>query len=133
MIWLWIVLGTLAVVAVGLFFYWALWITEGAYLGRRAVALMYNLTPGYYDRIKQITWKRDGEISVNMGLGSLTFRVPREVGVRLIKDTFLTGLDAEGLEKRDGHYYSDNWDSAEIQLVIEVEAAFGKIKVEWAG
>lgn len=78
-------------------------------------------------------WKRDGEISVNMGLGSLTLTLPREVGVRLIKDTFLTGLDAEGLEKRDGDYYSENWASAEIQLVIEVEAAFGNIEVKWAG
>ena len=78
-------------------------------------------------------WKRDGKISVNMGLGSLELRLPREVGVRLVKDTFLTGLDAEGLEKRDGDYYSENWASAEIQLVIKVEAAFGRIGVEWAG
>jgi ubiquinone/menaquinone biosynthesis C-methylase UbiE len=61
MIWLWIVLGALATTAVGLFLYWALWVTEGAYLGRRVVALIYDWTPGYYDRIKEITWIRDDE------------------------------------------------------------------------
>jgi ubiquinone/menaquinone biosynthesis C-methylase UbiE len=54
----WIALG---LIALGLFLYWALVITEGAYLGRRAVALLYDWTPGYYDRIKEITWKRDTE------------------------------------------------------------------------
>jgi len=53
MIWLLVFLGT---VVVGLFLYWALVITEGTYLGRRIVALLYDWTPGYYDRIKEITW-----------------------------------------------------------------------------
>jgi ubiquinone/menaquinone biosynthesis C-methylase UbiE len=60
MIWSWVVLAA-AVVGLGLFLYWALWITEGAYLGRRVVARIYDWTPGYYDRIKAVTWKRDGE------------------------------------------------------------------------
>ena len=57
---IWALLGG-GVVVLGAFLYWALVITEGAYLGRRVVALLYDLTPGYYDRIKEITWKRDGE------------------------------------------------------------------------
>lgn len=58
MIWL---LATLGAVALGLFLYWALVITEGAYLGPRAVTTLYDWTPGYYDRIKAVTWKRDDE------------------------------------------------------------------------
>jgi ubiquinone/menaquinone biosynthesis C-methylase UbiE len=54
-------LAGLGLVALGLFLYWALVITEGAYLGRPVVTLLYDLTPGYYDRIKEITWKRDRE------------------------------------------------------------------------
>jgi ubiquinone/menaquinone biosynthesis C-methylase UbiE len=53
--------GALVLFAAGLFVYWALGITEGAYLGRRAVIALYDRTPGYYDRIKETTWKRDGE------------------------------------------------------------------------
>lgn len=58
MAWLWIPLG-LAVL--GLFLYWALVLTEGAYLGPRLVAFLYDLTPGYYDRIKAVTWRDDQE------------------------------------------------------------------------
>jgi ubiquinone/menaquinone biosynthesis C-methylase UbiE len=61
---LWLGLG-LGLVVLGLFLYWALVITEGAYLGRRVVALLYDWTPGYYDRIKEITWKRDQECLVD--------------------------------------------------------------------
>jgi SAM-dependent methyltransferase len=48
-------------VALGSVLYWALVLTEGAYLGRRVVALLYDWTPGYYDRIKAITWQEDDE------------------------------------------------------------------------
>jgi ubiquinone/menaquinone biosynthesis C-methylase UbiE len=57
----------LAVVA---FLYWALVITEGVYLGPGVVALLYNLTPGYYNRIKAITWQRDAE---NLAMPMLTW------------------------------------------------------------
>jgi hypothetical protein len=77
-------------------------------------------------------WNRDGRVSVDMGLGALTLTLSPEMGIRLTKDTFLTGLDAEGLEKRNGGYYSANWDTAEYQLEINVDAAFGKIEVVWA-
>ncbi len=57
MIWLFLV----SLFLISLFLYWALIVTEGAYLGQWAVTLLYNLTPGYYDRIKAITWRRDDE------------------------------------------------------------------------
>jgi ubiquinone/menaquinone biosynthesis C-methylase UbiE len=53
--------GLLGIVVLGLLAYWALVITEGVYLGSGVVRLLYDLTPGYYDRIKEITWKRDAE------------------------------------------------------------------------
>jgi ubiquinone/menaquinone biosynthesis C-methylase UbiE len=36
-------------------------VTEGVYLGQRVVTWLYDLTPGYYDRIKEITWQHDAE------------------------------------------------------------------------
>jgi phosphatidylethanolamine/phosphatidyl-N-methylethanolamine N-methyltransferase len=61
MTWLWISLGVLAL---GLFLYWALVVTEGAYLGRRVVALLYDAAPVRYDRVKERTWHRDRECLV---------------------------------------------------------------------
>jgi ubiquinone/menaquinone biosynthesis C-methylase UbiE len=59
--WLWAALGALVLLALIVFLYWTLVITEGAYLGRRVVIALYDHTPAYYDRIKEITWKRDAE------------------------------------------------------------------------
>ncbi|HET7275255.1 MAG TPA: toast rack family protein [Longimicrobiaceae bacterium] len=76
-------------------------------------------------------WAADASANVQMGIGSLVLRFPRDLGIRLEKDSFLTSFDGDGLVKRGGAYYSTNWDSAEHQLSITVDAAFGSIDVEW--
>ena len=50
MTWLFILL---AIIILGLVLYWLLVITEGVFLGRRIVILLYDLTAGNYDGIKQ--------------------------------------------------------------------------------
>ena len=76
-------------------------------------------------------WRQDADVSVDMGLGSLVLRFPRGLGVRLEKDTFLTSLDSEGLVKRGDMYYSLDYDESEYQITVEVDAAFGSIRVAW--
>lgn len=75
-------------------------------------------------------WSHDARASVRMGLGSLHLRLPADLGVRLDKATVLTSFSAVGFEAVDGGYQSENWDSAEHQLELEVDAAFGAIEVE---
>jgi SAM-dependent methyltransferase len=53
MAWLIVVLVLLALLLLGLFLYWQLIIAEGAYLGPRIVALMYDWSAGVYERIKK--------------------------------------------------------------------------------
>ena len=48
-----IAVGAVAFILLGLLLYWQLVITEGAYLGARAVALMYNWVARRYDRLKK--------------------------------------------------------------------------------
>ena len=48
-----IVLLVLALALIGLFLYWLLVLTEGAYLGRRVVVWLYDLTANQYDGIKE--------------------------------------------------------------------------------
>jgi len=76
------------------------------------------------------TLRRDLSVDVDMGLGSLEILVPEGVGVRLEKSSFLTSFDADGFDRRDGVYYSPNWDSAERRITVDVTAAFGSISVE---
>lgn len=52
MIWLTILFVILGAAAVWLLLYWLLVITEGAYLGRRLVVWLYDLTAYQYDKIK---------------------------------------------------------------------------------
>jgi hypothetical protein len=76
-------------------------------------------------------WRRDASVSVDMGLGALELRFPEGLGVKVVKNTFLTSLDSEGLVKRGDSYYSLDWDEAEHRVTVSVDAAFGSIDVVW--
>lgn len=74
-------------------------------------------------------WSRDLEVDVAMGLGSLELHIPEGIGVRLNKDSFLTSLEAPALVKDGDRYYSENWDEADRRMTIDIDAAFGSIRI----
>ncbi len=76
-------------------------------------------------------WQRNASVSIDMGLGALELRIPESLGVRLEKDSFLTSLDSEGMVKRGDAYYSLDWETADHQISIDLDAAFGSVKVVW--
>jgi hypothetical protein len=79
-------------------------------------------------------WNRSATATVQMGVGSVTLRLPRDLGVRINRSSsFLSSFDAPGLVKRDGSYFSSNWDSAAHRLTVDINAAFGSIDIEWIG
>ena len=76
-------------------------------------------------------WRRDAELSIDMGLGALELVIPEGLGIRLRKDSFLTSLDSEGLIKRGDVYESPDFEDAEHRVEIDLDAAFGSIEVKW--
>jgi hypothetical protein len=76
-------------------------------------------------------WETDLRADIEMGLGSLTLRVPRGLGLRVQKQGILSGFDSQGLIKRGEVYFSENWEQAERRLTIDLEAALGSIRVVW--
>ena len=76
-------------------------------------------------------WSHSATASVEMGVGSLTLRLPRSQGIRVSRSSFLTSFSARGLERRDNAYFSDNWDTAQHKLTIDVSAALGSIDIQW--
>lgn len=76
-------------------------------------------------------WRRDMVADITMALGSATLRVPSDVGVRVDKDAFLTDFDGSRFHRRDGVYYSDNWETAARRLTVDLEGAFGTMDVRW--
>jgi hypothetical protein len=78
-------------------------------------------------------WRGDLNADISMGIGSLTLHLPRHVGIRLRRETFLSSFEARGLVRRGNMYYSENWDTATHKLTININAAFGSINVRWTG
>ena len=76
-------------------------------------------------------WRTSAEASVKIGIGSLRLMLPRDLGVAINLSRFLASFDRAGFTKRGGVYYSDNYDTARVRLVLNVEAAFGGIDVNW--
>jgi hypothetical protein len=71
------------------------------------------------------------DVDVTVGIGSVTLRLPENVGVEADVDRFLTTFDRSGLLRRGKSYYSANWDSAKTKLRLNVKAAMGEVNVEW--
>lgn len=78
--WVWLLAG-LAFLLLGAFLYWALIITEGAYLGARTVAWTYDLTARRYDDIKQFNPQDDAWL-----LAGPLLRALRDVDCPLVLD-----------------------------------------------
>jgi hypothetical protein len=76
-------------------------------------------------------WDRSATLNVEMGLGSLTLRFPRALGVRIQREGFLTRFSPAGMVRRGDAWYSNNWDSARYKLTVQVDAALGSVDVEW--
>ena len=77
------------------------------------------------------TWAQESDLEIEMGLGSLELRIPRSLGVRLERSSFLTSMDTGGMVRREGAYYSANWEGAERKIDIEISAAFGSVDIVW--
>lgn len=76
-------------------------------------------------------WRRDAEVSVDMGLGALHLRFPEGLGVRLERESFLVSLDPQGLTRRGDAYVSPNWEEAGRRITVHIEAAVGSVDVAW--
>ncbi|MFQ5890120.1 MAG: hypothetical protein ACE5JR_08710 [Gemmatimonadota bacterium] len=76
-------------------------------------------------------WERSATASLDMGVGSLHLRLPRHIGVRIRRSTFLTTFEAGGLEKDGDSYRTANWETAEHRLDIDLDATFGTIEIDF--
>lgn len=75
-------------------------------------------------------WQADARGSISMGVGALRLRLPRELGVRIRKSSFLTAFDARGFVQTDAGWQTENWSRADAHLELDLDAAFGSITVE---
>jgi hypothetical protein len=79
------------------------------------------------------TWTHDLAVDAKLAIGNLVLRVPSDVGVRVDVDRLLAGFDHEGMVKRDGAWYSTNYDAAPHKLDVRAKTFFGQIEVHRGG
>ena len=71
------------------------------------------------------------EADIRLGLGQLTLRLPKDVGIAIEVDRFLASFDRVGLTKAGSSYLSNGYDSADTKLHITLKAVLGDIDIEW--
>ncbi len=77
-------------------------------------------------------WKRDADVRINVGVGGVNLKIPRDIGVRVETEKhFLSGVQLEGFSQRDSAYYSANYDNAKIRVSVRVQAGIGGLRVTW--
>ncbi len=77
-------------------------------------------------------WRGDADISIQVGVGGVTLRMPRTVGVKVdTRKHFLSGFHLDGFTKRDSSYYSENYDTAKVRVSLRVVTGVGGFKVTW--
>ncbi len=76
------------------------------------------------------TWTRDLTVTSRLLLGKVTLQVPANVGVRVELHRIVAGFDHTGLIKRDGAWYSPNFETAQFKLRVKAETLFGQIDIQ---
>jgi hypothetical protein len=75
-------------------------------------------------------WTQDVTLTVDVTLGAVRVHVPGDVGVRVDVDKVLGSFEHDGLVKRAGSYFSDNWDGAHYKLHVRADATLGKLELD---
>jgi hypothetical protein len=77
-------------------------------------------------------WTSSSRVEVKMAVGELTLRLPRNAGVRIRMDKFLSSFEPAGLVRRGEAFESSNYAQTERHLDVELTTAMGGVDVEWA-
>lgn len=80
--------------------------------------------------------RKEAKVNVEIGLGAVTLILPREVGARIIaEETWLSKVDVDRdfTQRRSGEYVSENYDTADGRILINVEAGLGNVKIKRSG
>jgi hypothetical protein len=70
-------------------------------------------------------------VRVKMAVGGITLRLPREAGVRISMDKFLSSFDPAGLIRRGNAFVSTGFERAGRRLEFDLTTAMGGVDVEW--
>lgn len=76
-------------------------------------------------------WTSEAHMSVHLAVGALTLRLPRDLGIRLTLDRFLSSFPTAGWTRQGNGYLSPGYAHATRHLDLALSSALGGIDVEW--
>ena len=77
------------------------------------------------------TWRRNVQIEAALAMGSLTLRIPRDVGVEISAQRFLTRLNVKGRERDGNTWRTAGFAEASRKLTLELKASVSGMEIEW--
>lgn len=79
------------------------------------------------------SWTEKATANVNVAVGAVTLRLPRDVGVRITTEKVLTNFEPNGLIQKNGAFVSPDYEQAKQHLDIHLSTKIGSVKIAWAG
>lgn len=76
-------------------------------------------------------WTGEMNIEISSVLGGFHINVPTDAGVRINSTTRLAGMSLKGFTRRDGAYFSPNYDGAKRKIHIVAVTTLGGYEVGW--
>ena len=74
-------------------------------------------------------WRGSADVQVTAGVGSVTLRLPDDIGVQVETEGGLTNIEADGFERDGDRYVNDAFGETEIQLLINVTTGIGSLRL----
>jgi hypothetical protein len=77
-------------------------------------------------------WQDDLDAAIKGGVGEISLKLPSNVGVRIVVDTGIGGVDTSGLTKDGDTYTNDAYGDSEVTLRIDIDGGIGQINLDVA-
>ena len=78
-------------------------------------------------------WKHDVEARIESGVGNVTLRLPRNVGVRVSAENGIGTISAPAFNKVGGAWVNDAYGKSPVTVNVKVEGGVGRIVLELGG
>jgi N-terminal domain of toast_rack, DUF2154 len=73
--------------------------------------------------------KHDYDVRVRGGVGEATVYLPRNVGIDAMASGGIGGIQVHGLRQQGGHWINDAYESAKVQIHVDISGGVGAINL----
>ncbi len=73
---------------------------------------------------------KDVDVDIDAGASSITLRIPEKVACVIDVNTFLSDKTFDGFEKKNGKYYSYNYENNDTVIKISIDSAVSDVNIK---